>query len=309
MCKIAGIHPPSIHFVQAPKIKISHSHLQGENMKPLYYLILLLLCFVTIASAQNYLQNGGFESWTGSVPTGWITDSLYVAKSTTAHSGSAAAKLGNYIIFGTIAGPGELYQATPATGSSFSLKGWYQLKADSGDGFFVTITATKLGALEGAGEGKFNQAQSVYTAFAVGTEMLPNAATDTCLVEIMMLPGSSSKYHITANVLFDDLVLDNTVTGVRNDEFVRPSSYQLSQNYPNPFNPSTEIEFTIAKQQHVTLRVYNMLGQEIETLVDGQMPQGRYRKIFDGSHFASGTYLYVLQAGTFMQVRRMTMVK
>ncbi len=280
-------------------------------MKLLYPVILLTLCFVMITAAQtNYLTNGGFESWTNGLPTGWTTDILSVTESTNAHSGSAAVKLGNYLFLGIAVLPGELYQAAPAAGSSFSLKGWYQLKSDSGDGFFVTIFASKVGATVGAGEQKFFQVQSVYTAFAVGVDMYPSTTADTCSINIMMLPNSTtSKSHITAYALIDDLVLDNTVTGVASKGFALPSTYQLLQNYPNPFNPSTEIEFTIAQEQHVTLKVYNVMGQVVETLVDGQLPQGRYKKMFDASKLASGMYLYELKAGTFLQVNKMLLMK
>ncbi|HTY11934.1 MAG TPA: T9SS type A sorting domain-containing protein [Bacteroidota bacterium] len=88
-----------------------------------------------------------------------------------------------------------------------------------------------------------------------------------------------------------------------------PTDFALHQNFPNPFNPSTEIEFTIAQQQHVSLRVYNVMGQEIETLVDGQLPQGRYKKVFDASRLSSGTYFYKLEAGSFAQIKRMMLVK
>lgn len=140
--------------------------------------------------------------------------------------------------------------------------------------------------------------------------MYPSTTADTCSINIMMLPNSTtSKSHITAYALIDDLVLDNTVTGVASKGFALPSTYQLLQNYPNPFNPSTEIEFTIAQEQHVTLKVYNVMGQVVETLVDGQLPQGRYKKMFDASKLASGMYLYELKAGTFLQVNKMLLMK
>jgi hypothetical protein len=86
-------------------------------------------------------------------------------------------------------------------------------------------------------------------------------------------------------------------------------TYQLSQNYPNPFNPATQIEFTIPREDRVTLKVYNIMGQEVETLVNERMPQGRYRITFDGSRLASGMFFYRIEAGSFSQVKRMTLVK
>ncbi len=279
-------------------------------MKTFYCVLIAVLCLGTISSAQtNFIKNGGFESWTNNMPNNWITDTSSATKATTAHGGTYALKLNTYLYFGLFAYPGSISQYIPVTGTSFTLKGWYQLHSDSGDAVSVTMLASKAGAYVGAGDKRFTAPTSAYTAFSVGIIMDPNTSADTCSLMMMMEDNGSGNAHAGSYALFDDLVLDNSVTGVRSDDFARPSSYQLAQNYPNPFNPSTEIEFTIAQQERVTLRVYNMLGQEVQTLVDAQLPQGRYRKVFDGSHFASGTYLYILRAGAFMQVKRMMMVK
>jgi hypothetical protein len=237
-------------------------------------------------------------------------DQQLATKSTTAHSGSFALRLGNYLLFGVITAPGTIYQTTPVTGSSFSLKGWYQLKSDSGDGMFISIIASKGVQAVGAGAKDFYQAHSAYTAFSIGVSMGSGQTADSCTLGFIMEPDTtSSTSHLTAYALFDDLVLDNTVTGVSGQEFAHPLSYQLSQNYPNPFNPATEIEFAIPTEHHVTLKVYNMMGQEIETLVDEQLPQGRYKKAFDASQLSSGVYFYRIQAGSFSQVKKMAVVK
>jgi hypothetical protein len=86
-----------------------------------------------------------------------------------------------------------------------------------------------------------------------------------------------------------------TVVGVPNQEEL-PVSYSLGQNYPNPFNPSTTIQFDIPKASIVTLKVYNILGQEVAILVDEKREAGRYEVILDGSMLPSGVYFYRLQA-------------
>jgi hypothetical protein len=96
-----------------------------------------------------------------------------------------------------------------------------------------------------------------------------------------------------------------------------PARFSLEQNYPNPFNPSTKIRFTIpaviasvAKQsQMVTLKVYNVLGNEIATLVNEEKSAGEYEVNFDASGLASGTYFYKLEAGSFSQVKKMILTK
>ena len=88
-----------------------------------------------------------------------------------------------------------------------------------------------------------------------------------------------------------------------------PTAFALEQNYPNPFNPSTTIAFTLNKTQRATLSVYDLLGQKVQTLVDGMRPAARYRIPFDASDLASGTYLYVLRTEEEIAVKTMLLVK
>ncbi len=88
-----------------------------------------------------------------------------------------------------------------------------------------------------------------------------------------------------------------------------PAAFGLQQNYPNPFNPSTTIRFTLPVREYVTLRVYNLLGQEVATLVNETLDAGESMVRFNGSRLSSGVYLYRLQAGGSTLTRRMTLVK
>ncbi len=88
-----------------------------------------------------------------------------------------------------------------------------------------------------------------------------------------------------------------------------PTAFALEQNYPNPFNPSTTIAFTLNKAQRATLSVYDLLGQKVQTLVDGMRPAARYRIPFDASELASGTYLYVLRTEEEIAVKTMLLLK
>ncbi|MBU2447491.1 MAG: CIA30 family protein [Bacteroidetes bacterium] len=88
-----------------------------------------------------------------------------------------------------------------------------------------------------------------------------------------------------------------------------PTEFKLSQNYPNPFNPSTMIEYSIAKDEFVTLRVYDILGQEVATLVNEMKSPGRYSARFDASRLSSGVYIYRIQSESFTSVRKMILQK
>ena len=88
-----------------------------------------------------------------------------------------------------------------------------------------------------------------------------------------------------------------------------PKEFTLYQNYPNPFNPITKIKYDLPNQAHVTLKIYDILGREVTTLVNDSKPAGRYEVEFNGIKFASGIYLYKLQAGNYTSVKKMILVK
>jgi len=87
------------------------------------------------------------------------------------------------------------------------------------------------------------------------------------------------------------------------------TKYDLAQNYPNPFNPSTTIKYQLPKDGIVTLKVYDILGSEVATLVNEQKTAGRYEVSFDASKLASGVYIYKLQSGEYISSRKMMLLK
>ena len=108
----------------------------------------------------------------------------------------------------------------------------------------------------------------------------------------------------------DSIFVDNQVTGV-NDRSVKgiPTEFALYQNYPNPFNPSTTISFDLPRQSYVTLKVYNVLGQEVATLVNGGRQAGRYSIPLEATEQPSGIYFYRLTAGSFSDVKKLIILK
>lgn len=88
-----------------------------------------------------------------------------------------------------------------------------------------------------------------------------------------------------------------------------PSVYALTQNYPNPFNPTTEIQFTVAKAGMTSLKVFDILGREVATLVNQPMNPGKFRVDFDGKNLSSGTYIYVFSSGDSRITKKMMLLK
>ena len=92
---------------------------------------------------------------------------------------------------------------------------------------------------------------------------------------------------------------------------VLPNEFSLSQNYPNPFNPSTSIQYQVSSNSQVTLKIYDILGNEVATLVNEEKEPGIYRAEFNTQDYqlASGIYLYRLQAGSYVETRKMVLMK
>jgi hypothetical protein len=88
-----------------------------------------------------------------------------------------------------------------------------------------------------------------------------------------------------------------------------PLSFNLSQNYPNPFNPSTKIKYQIPELSFVTLKVYDVLGNEVAALVNEEKPVGSYELEFNATSLPSGIYFYRLQAGSFVETKKMVLLK
>ena len=128
-------------------------------------------------------------------------------------------------------------------------------------------------------------------------------------------PGSTRYYRILARNSLGlgapSTVVSATtevMTSIESSEEI-PADFSLEQNYPNPFNPSTAIEFSLTRTGQVTLTVYDLLGQKVQTLLDGVQPAGRHRVLFSGPGLASDTYLYVLQTQQQRAVKMMTLLK
>ncbi|MHB9041582.1 MAG: T9SS type A sorting domain-containing protein, partial [Melioribacteraceae bacterium] len=101
---------------------------------------------------------------------------------------------------------------------------------------------------------------------------------------------------------------DQTTTNIKSEDEIA-YEFQLSQNYPNPFNPTTTISFLIPRTEFVSLKVYDLLGREVATLVNEEKLPGHYEVEFNGMNLPSGVYFYRLQAGNFSQTKKLLLLK
>ena len=117
---------------------------------------------------------------------------------------------------------------------------------------------------------------------------------------LTLAPGVGGQFEITYNTL---------VTNITSDPIATIDDFHLDQNYPNPFNPVTTIRYNIPELSFTTLKVFDLLGREISTLISEDKSSGAYEVKFDASSLPSGIYFYNLQAGKFNETKKMILLK
>jgi hypothetical protein len=119
----------------------------------------------------------------------------------------------------------------------------------------------------------------------------------------------SRGYSLKGCVINGIVYGDTNFTAIHSSQSEVPVSYQLFQNYPNPFNPSTKIKYTIAKSGDVMLKIFDVLGKEVNTLVSKKQRPGTYEADWDGTYYTSGVYFYKLTSGDFSETKSMVLLK
>ena len=173
----------------------------------------------------------------------------------------------------------------------------------STDGF---ATKTRLNADTVNLPNSGNVTATTRYAYKVGVTV-PNGKT----LSVRIYPwygGAASNTKYVYTQLAEIKGTTSIVSAVRDEDFV-PKEALLAQNYPNPFNPSTTLQFALKKSGHVSLEVFNVLGQHVATLVNEVLSAGSYHVNFDGSTLSSGVYLYRLQTTDFVQTKKMVLMK
>jgi hypothetical protein len=125
--------------------------------------------------------------------------------------------------------------------------------------------------------------------------------------QIIIFPDYAARTQ--ENIIYFDNIIFSSISDVKELPNSFPSDFVLEQNYPNPFNPATNIRFSLPEANQVTLRVYDLLGQEVATLANQFMNAGTFEISFDASDLPTGIYTYSLTAGKFQSVKKMIYLK
>jgi len=135
---------------------------------------------------------------------------------------------------------------------------------------------------------------------------LANGTTNLTMQAVDVNKTTGTVYGVVSFTI--PVNVSDAVVGVAKTDAL-PTEFALFQNYPNPFNPTTMIKFDLPKETNVKLKVYNILGAEVATLVNSVMPAGHQSVAFNAARFASGMYIYRIEAGSFVQVKKMILMK
>jgi hypothetical protein len=146
----------------------------------------------------------------------------------------------------------------------------------------------------------------------IATEVDYHAYTDV----LDGMEPATYTYYVTAQVVDEESGPSNQVSVIYNGESVSdqenlllPQDYVLEQNYPNPFNPVTNLRYGVPEMSHVTLKVYNILGQDVATLVDEVKPAGYHVVHWNAAHLASGIYFTRMESGSKVRMTKMLLLK
>ena len=171
-----------------------------------------------------------------------------------------------------------------------------------GDTFDVVLADTAVRTV-------FGQPRRTWTFLHVSRQLI-DADTRQVVADsigLVELDGFIGPYSLMGTVISGKTY--GTIVGAPYEEPLQTSSFQLFQNYPNPFNPSTTIRYVLPERSDVTLLVFNTLGQQVAVLQNGEQQAGYHEVQFDASHLASGVYLYRLTAGSFVETRKLLLVR
>jgi len=287
-------------------------------MKGRYYLFMLVYCFYSTLVLSQPL-NSSFEDWTMGEPNDWFTSDIFglisgVSQSADAHEGSSSAEM-TIVDFGGSPWPpfmlsmDAMGNGHPVSQKHGSLKGWYKFNPLGIEWLTILVTMSASDSTYvGGGANVIQTATSSWTEFTVPITYL-DGSPDPAQTYIYFIVNDSTG---TLGTVGSSAKIDHlSFTGPSSvEQFSNtPDEFTLKQNYPNPFNPSTKIEYSLPEASYVDLKVYDILGNEISTLVSEEQSAGTYRADFTASNLSSGFYIAQLRVGNFVKSIKMTLLK
>ncbi|HTX19881.1 MAG TPA: T9SS type A sorting domain-containing protein [Bacteroidota bacterium] len=288
--------------------------------------------FAATASSGIYMSANNGTSWTSA--NGTVFQNAFIRLLSGTGTSLFAASSSNNIIYrstdnganwvpadsglstaNAIIGSGSNFIAGGVTGvylSTDNAKSWSQLTTDWGiqntqPTGFVTGGSTVFGVSDAAID--IGAANGTNWTEITPPFTLQDPLNAVAIIDTNLFIGTNNDHAFTKDATVWSYSVKSIVTGVTNQAVNAPTDFVLNQNYPNPFNPSTTISFDLPVGSKVSLKIFNLLGQEVATLVSGEKEGGSYSVRWNASGMASGEYFYRLEAGGFTQVKKLMLLK
>ncbi len=274
-----------------------------------FYFVLLIIFISTFSFAQE-IPNHSFENWNQGNPVDWWGAAIIQVSD--AYEGNSAVSMqvldngaGGVII--PVLSAGDQGTGINISQRYGSFSGYYKFSPNGSEWFKAGIFMNYNNNLIGGGSDQFSAAPpSIWTEFNVpitySTEDTPDFAILTFSVSDASLQG------VVGSNAKVDYVVFGAPTGVGLVS-VLPEDYSLKQNYPNPFNPITNIEYSLPEESLVQIKVYDIIGNEVATLVNEEQSAGVYKVDFDAVKLSSGMYFARITANDFTKTVKMTLLK
>jgi len=294
--------------------------------------LILIVSSTLLSNAQ--IINSDFEDWSTFanvlMPDGWIFIGIEgvaipVTRTTESHSGTYAAK-GEVLTTGL---PAPLSILPPTITSvpydsenlgftvserHYSMSGVYKFNPVDGDKFHITVIMYHDTTTIGLGAQMIETGAIEYTPFNIDIDYTSEEIPNTCLIAFTICgPAGSDDYHEGSYFIVDELDFDSQVLlyqgfGDFNYQFA------LHQNYPNPFGSETEINFQLPENMTVKIKIFNILGQEINELADKKYVKGSHSikwngRDYNGRKVSTGIYFYQIQSGDLSQAKKMYLLR
>src|ERR1035437_1867006 len=296
--------------------------------------IFVLLLLSTNMTAQ--IPNNGFENWiNNNQPDNCLVRGITASKPTDKYAGNYALELQTTIQPVYHDGDGKINSFPPSgteglqpafqiSARHTTLNGFYKFTSVNGHSWQFIIVVYKHGYVtpnaQYGGMLRFGfickSTSSIYAPFTVSIKYFDNSIIpDSACIQLSTYKNldytGPETYPLGNSTLYvDNLSFDTLLTSVSQDQTEEiPSKYELNQNYPNPWNPSTNIKYSIPKASRVSIRVYDILGNEIKTLVNEEKPASTYELTLNAANLPSGVYFYRIQAGSFVETKKMVLLK
>jgi hypothetical protein len=275
---------------------------------------------ITRDTLQNFDANVAADSWNLQNPTGGIVAGDLVPAVNGKSAVYTARKVGSAAIRATSSSLTTVTSGTITVVPGSPKKVRVETTAD-GSGVVVPAGILGIGSSLTVFSNSRDSLDNFVANIAANSWSLQNITGSVVAGDLVPVAGNKSAVlsgHAagSATILATSGTLTPIGSGTITISFVqgvadgtRPFVYALEQNYPNPFNPSTRIRYQLPGASDVTLVVFDMLGRQVAALVDSRQEAGVHEVTFDGSNLASGAYFYRLQAGTFVQMKKLLLLR